>query len=56
MVQKNAMKQSAEHTEYQVVTPIDLELQDKEISFSPESLTQYINVLRQNWRQGNRCL
>lgn len=52
MVQKNAMKQSAEHTEYQVVTPIDLELQDKEISFSPESLTQYINVLRQNWRQG----
>ena len=36
-----------------VVTPVDLHIpQDATVSFSPASLTQYVNVLRQNGRQG----
>jgi large subunit ribosomal protein L4 len=51
MVQNNNTK----HVEVgglHVITSADLQLHDTAVSFSPASFTQYINVLRQNWRQG----
>jgi large subunit ribosomal protein L4 len=52
MTQKNS-KSLVETTALHIVTPAELQLQeDAAASFSPSSFTQYINVLRQNWRQG----
>src|ERR1700758_5889379 len=51
MAQKNMSKQAQAGAQF--VTAADLQLQqDAAVSFSPASLTQCINVLRQNWRQG----
>lgn len=53
MAQKNNAKQVVETSGSHFVTSADLQLpQDAAVSFSPASFTQYINVLRQNWRQG----
>jgi large subunit ribosomal protein L4 len=53
MAQKNNVKQVVEFPGLHVVMPVDLQLpEDAAVSFAPSSLTQYINVLRQNWRQG----